>query len=63
MKVSEVITKLQELPQDCEMIMWCGGDYGQFGVESIESPVVLNRGGKHEVPIVDKPNEVTVRFV
>lgn len=63
MKVSEVIAKLQELPQDCEMIMWCGGDYGQFGIEGIESPVVLNRGGRDPDPIIDQPGEVTVRFV
>ena len=63
MKVSEVIAKLQELPQDSELCVWAGGDYGQFSVENVETPVVLNRGGKSEVPIVDKPGEVTVRLV
>lgn len=63
MKVSEVIAKLQELPQDCELNLWCGGDYGLFGVESIEYPVVLNRGGRDPDPIIDQPGEITVRFV
>lgn len=63
MKVSEVIAKLQELPQDCELNLWCGGDYGLFGAESIEYPVVLNRGGRDPDPIIDQPGEVTVRFV
>ena len=63
MKVYEAVAKLLELPQDSNLMVWCGGDYGHYNVEDIESPVVLNRGGPREDPIIDQPGEVTVRFV
>lgn len=66
MKLTEVVARLAALAveyPEADLEVWAGGDYGQFGVDEVETPVVLNPSRPSEDRIDNTENTVVVRFV
>ncbi|AHJ88362.1 hypothetical protein CG91_gp062 [Mycobacterium phage 39HC] len=62
----QVAEALLALPDpDATLELWCGGDYGQFSVTKVESPVTLNPANPASRRVVAPEAEgaVVVRLV